>query len=61
MEGANRFPDEFLPIQDKLDLLRKVYLAIIISHREASKRAWAKANDGSTTLLASHPIPTEVS
>jgi hypothetical protein len=54
------FPNALLPITDKLDLLRKVYQSILISHRKASRQAWEKVQGGSGKLTASHPVPTEV-
>ena len=58
--AKDRFPNEFLPVVDRFDLLRKAYIAVIISHRESSRRAWEKVQSGSEVLKASHPVPTEV-
>lgn len=57
--ARDHFPDEFLPVTDRFDLLRKVYLAIIINHRESALDTWAKVQNGSLKLNASHPLPTE--
>lgn len=57
--ARDHFPNEFLPIDDRFDLLRKVYLAILINHRESALRTWAKIKDGSYAPAASHPMPTE--
>ena len=58
--AKDRFPNELLPIVDKLDLVRKVYQAILISHRESSRLRSQRVADGSELLEASHPLPTEV-
>jgi len=58
--AKDRFPNELLPIADKLDLLRKVYQAILISHRESSRLRWERVNNGTEPLKASHPLPKEV-
>jgi hypothetical protein len=60
-QGAkDRFPNEFLPIVDRRDLLDKVYIAIIASHRQSSREEWEKIQSGKKTLKASHPVPKEV-
>jgi hypothetical protein len=57
--GSTRFPDELLPVIDKLDLLRKLFLALMIDHRASSQREWARAQSGALVLAASHPLPME--
>lgn len=58
--GKTQFPGEFLPIVDKLDLLRKVFVAITIAHQASSRREWEKVRSGASVLAASHPLPAEV-
>jgi hypothetical protein len=58
--AKERFPAELLPIVDKHDLLRKVYLAVLIRHQEAARQEWAKAQAAPGALKASHPLPKEV-
>jgi hypothetical protein len=56
----DRFPNEFLPIEDPPDLLRKVYMAIIIDHEV---RANQNRRDFVTSwhqFQASHPFSAEV-
>ena len=58
--ARERFPTELLPIVDKHDLLRKIYLAVLIRHKEAARHDWTNAHATPDTLKASHPLPKEV-
>lgn len=58
--AKDRFPNELLPIVNRRDLLEKVYIAVIASHRRASQEEWDKVQNGSKKLVASHPIPKGV-
>lgn len=52
------FPEGFLPVNDKLDLIRKIYLAIIIAHRERSS-ADLQAARADKNFRSSHPLDLE--
>ncbi len=52
------FPEGFLPVNDKLDLIRKIYLAIIIAHRERSS-ADLQAARADKNFRTSHPLDLE--
>jgi hypothetical protein len=58
--GKRPLPGEFLPIVDKLDLLRKVFIAITIAQQASSRREWERVQSGALVLAASHPLPVEV-
>ena len=58
--AKHQFPNEFLPIVDKYDLIRKVYLAIVISHQNSARSEWEAIKTGKKKIDASHPTPTEV-
>lgn len=54
------FPNEFLPVTDRGDLVRKIYLAIVINHSEHAKRQVAKLERTGLQERISHPLPTEL-
>lgn len=58
--GVNRFPDEFLPIANKLDLVEKVYLAIIISHRAQSQQELERIRNQGIDIESSHPFQRDI-
>ena len=58
-DPKDRFPNEFLPIVDRFDLIRKLYMAIIIAHQSDSQPRIDAARAGTTTG-ATHPINLEV-
>jgi|SRR3954464_12723251 len=55
-EARDRFPNEFLPVADRFDLLRKVYMAIIIAHESEARRRIGLAKRGEYEVQASHPF-----
>ncbi len=56
----NQFPKKFLPIVDRFDLIRKIYMAIIIAHQEKSRENLKAIKQGKRQLGASHPFDLEV-
>ena len=58
--AREQFPEDFLPITDRHDLVQKVHMAIVIAHEAASREAWQLVRSGEMELEASHPIPEEV-
>ena len=59
-DARDLFPHEFLPVIDAADLVRKVSLAIIISHQAERTRVLARIADGTLQPKASHPLPEEI-
>lgn len=55
-DSSERFPDGFLPVNDRLDLLRKTYMAIVIAHETEAKTNIEAARRGDLKVNASHPI-----
>jgi hypothetical protein len=45
-DAKDRFPNEFLPVTDRLDLLKKVYMAIIRNHEAFARERIAQAKRG---------------
>ena len=56
-DDTDRFPDGFLPITDSRDLVRKVYMAIIIDHQAKGEAQLANIRNGTIQLDVSHPLP----
>ena len=59
VDAKDRFPSEFLPVVDRLDLIRKVYMAIVIAHQSES-RARLDELRSEGKVQASHPFDLEV-
>jgi len=53
---TKQFPSELLPIVDRTDLLRKVYMVIIIARNTAANKAIDAAKRGKLRIEASHPF-----
>lgn len=58
-DSKQHFPKEFLPIADRFDLIRKIYMAIIIAHQEKSRRFLNLLKSGKRKIEASHPFDLE--
>jgi len=48
-------PGDFLPVESKRDLLRKVYIAMAIADRSAAEEVLERLRSGE--IVASHPMP----
>ncbi len=55
-DTRERFPKEFLPIEDRLDLVRKTYMAIVIAHADDARRNLEAATRGDLDVPSSHPL-----
>jgi hypothetical protein len=55
-DSREMFPNEFLPVTDRLDLLRKVYMAIVIAHETAARSQVEAAKRGELQVESSHPL-----
>jgi hypothetical protein len=60
LEARDRFPNEFLPVTDRRDLVRKAYLAITIEHQRREHSQREKIHTGKVRLTASHPLPERI-
>ena len=58
-DPTDRFPKGFLPVTGRLDLIRKVYMAIVIAHESESRERLRDAR-AKGSVQASHPIDLEV-
>jgi hypothetical protein len=54
-----RFPSDFLPVEDKLDLIRKVYMSIVIAHTTAAHAKLHAVRRGEERIECSHPLDLE--
>lgn len=54
--ALREFPDEFLPITDRQDLARKMYLVVAAAHHRSSEEFRAR-HQGKGDLGSSHPLP----
>ena len=57
--ARDRFPDGFLPVTDRFDLIRKAYMAIVIAH-ESESRERIEAARAAGGVEASHPFDLEL-
>ncbi|MGY1684996.1 hypothetical protein ACI8AK_05340 [Geodermatophilus sp. SYSU D00867] len=55
-DARDRFPNEFLPVTDHLDLLKKVYMAIVRAHETAARERIAQLKRGEYEIRPSHPF-----
>ena len=53
-------PDDCFPLEDGMDVMRKVYLASVISQTEEGRKRWEQAKKGNELANASHPMPKEI-
>ncbi|MEP7122167.1 MAG: hypothetical protein ABJE95_14705 [Byssovorax sp.] len=58
-KARDSFPNEFLPVRNRVDFVKKVYLAIVIDHKAAAQREIDQLDKAQMKLRASHPIPKE--
>jgi hypothetical protein len=58
-DDCDRFPNDFLPVIDRLDLIRKVYMSIIIAHEAESRRLINSVRREGAKSTASHPFDLE--
>lgn len=58
--ARDHFPNEFLPVVNRADLVRKIYLAIVINHTASARREIAKVDRSTLRDRISHPMPKEL-
>jgi hypothetical protein len=59
-EALEHFPDEFFPVTDRVDLLKKAHLAIVIAHTASERRTFEESRVSPGDFKVSHPMPEGV-
>lgn len=55
-EAEALFPDEFYPVEDRQDLVRKVFMAIVRAHTSDARKNLEAAKSGALNAKPSHPF-----
>jgi hypothetical protein len=59
-DALEHLPAEFLPVVSQADLVRKLYMALVISRQRAASEAWGEIEEGRYEMTAGHPLPSRV-